>query len=162
MNCQITNLNKLIEYNSYINNLSQLKIKRIWDLKKNVKSFSKKIITYPSNTKKNIHYNNNITLKKNDIVKVKSKKEIKSLLNIYDKTGGCVFAPEMYKFCDKTHVVYKVVNQFYDEVKERMCKCKNMVLLKGALCSGKRKAFPDDCDRNCFFFWHTSWLIKIQ
>ena len=157
MNCQLTNLDKIIIYNTFWENLSQSKIDKTWSIKKNVKGLYKKFSTFSSDVKIE-----SSILEKNDIVTVKSKSDINLILNKFDSTGGCVFAPEMFKFCGKTFIVYKAVDVFYDEVKNRMCKCKNIVLLKGALCSGKRKMLPSDCDRNCFFFWHTSWLKKID
>jgi hypothetical protein len=97
-----------------------------------------------------------------DIVCVRSMDEIKSILNEKDASDGCVFTPEMYRHCGQQFKVHKRVNYFYDEVKAKICKCKNLYLLEGAFCSGERRAFPDNCDRNCFLFWHSSWLVKVD
>jgi hypothetical protein len=97
-----------------------------------------------------------------DKLKVKTKEEIRSIL---DENGGsqrCIFTPEMYGYCGKEARVFKRVDYFYDEVKSKMCKCRNLFPLEGFFCSGKREAFPDVCDRNCFLFWDSSWLEKVD
>ena len=96
-----------------------------------------------------------------DFVIVLTKDEIHSILDDWGATKGCVFTPEMYERCGKTYKVFKNIDYFYDEVKQKMCKCNNIVVLERAVCSGRRKLFSEDCDRNCFQFWHISWLKKI-
>lgn len=161
MHCQLTTLKEIMLPHSSFESISQKKIKKIWDLKKKVKAYKNKVITYPKESRQQKIILNEIPLP-GEIVRVKSETEIKKILDEYDSTGGCVFAPEMFKYCNKNFKVYKIVRQFYDEVKNRICKCKNIVLLEDAVCSGKRKLLPDDCDRNCFFFWHINWLEKIK
>lgn len=157
MHCQLTNLKKVMKPHSALENISQKKIQKVWHIKKKIKVLKNKVITYPKESQ-NAKENKKQLPLPGQIVRIKSKKEIKKILDEYDSTGGCVFAPEMFQYCEKSLTVYKIVNQFYDEVKEKFCKCKNIVLLDGALCSGQRKMLPADCDRNCFFFWHISWL----
>ena len=49
-----------------------------------------------------------------------------------------------------------------DEAKQKMCKCKDIVLLEDVLCSGRQKLYFEDCDRCCFYFWHKDWLVSLE
>jgi hypothetical protein len=94
-----------------------------------------------------------------DYVKVRSKQELLALME--EKTYKCRIMPEMYESCGKRYKVLKKVENFYDEVKQKMCKCKDIFLLEGSTCSGKLGSFPQPCDLKCFYFWHKDWLEKI-
>jgi hypothetical protein len=78
------------------------------------------------------------------------------------ESQGGKLTPEMYGLCGKEARVFMRVDYSYDEVKSKTCKCRNLLLLEGFFCSGKRKAFRDVCDRKCFLFWHSSWLEKVD
>lgn len=89
-----------------------------------------------------------------DMVRVRCKDEIQKTLDRSGRTGRCRFTLDMYNHCGKEYRIFKRVDHFYDEAKQRMCRCKDLFLLEGAYCS------PSTCDRQCFFFWHASWLEK--
>jgi len=95
-----------------------------------------------------------------NIVKVRLKNEIKSLLDIHGKYKGLPFMDEMYNYCGKEYKVLATVDYFYDESKQKLCKCKDTVILEGAFCSGKRWLYLKSCDLKCFFFWHKDLLKK--
>ena len=162
--CQLTNLLEIAENNSVRENLLQSRIKGIW--------WAKKRITFMRNRLSRLFVGSKnpavpfalpqAEIKAGDLVRVLPEAKIRSILDDWGGTKGCIFTPEMYKYCSKTYKVFKKVDYFYDEVKKKMCKCRNMVLLEDAMCSGKRKVFPADCDRNCFLFWHTTWLEKLE
>ncbi len=95
-----------------------------------------------------------------DLVRVRCKADIKRTLDGWRKTKGCTFAPLMYKECSKEHRVFKKVDYFFDEYKQKMVKCNGIVLLEGCFCNGKT-AYLKTCDRTCFYFWQSSWLEKI-
>ena len=164
MHCQLTNLLEIARSNSVIDNLLQCRIKKIW--------WNKKRLTFMRNRLSKLFIRSKILgvpfalpqaeIKVGDLVRVLPEAKIRSILDDWDGTKGCIFTPEMYKYCNKIYKVVKKVDYFYDEVKKRMCKCKNIVLLEDCICSGKRKVFPADCDRNCFLFWHTTWLEKLD
>ncbi len=67
---------------------------------------------------------------------------------------------EMYPLCGKSFKVIDQVSYFYDELKDKVCKCKDIFFLEGAVCSGKNKFFKDPCDLMCYYFWHKDWLRK--
>jgi hypothetical protein len=66
----------------------------------------------------------------------------------------------MYEYCGKEYKVIKKVDYFFDETKQKMCKCNGIFLLDGAYCTGKT-AYLALCGRNCFYFWQASWLKKV-
>lgn len=101
-------------------------------------------------------------IKPGDTVRVKSKSEINKTLDCWGKHKGCSFIGRMYEYCEKKYKVLKEVEYFFDEAKQKMCKCKNIVLLEGALCNGHQRLFFRSCDRSCFYFWHVDWLEKID
>lgn len=164
MRCQLTNIPELRLKNSRFNNLFQFRIKLVWAAKKKLLLIKNKLFNSVIAKSKQVDFGKAVQTKivSGDIVKVLSKEEIYNILNDRGATRGCVFTPEMYERCGKTHKVLKRVDWFYDEAKEKMCKCKDIVLLEGAVCSGRRKIFSEDCDRNCFQFWHVSWLKKVE
>jgi hypothetical protein len=92
------------------------------------------------------------------LVKVRSAEDIRSMLDDRNKYKGCLFIDEMFEHYGGTYTVLKKVDMFFDEVKQKMCRCKDTVILQGVLCSGRQRIYSRKCDRNCFFFWHTDWL----
>lgn len=95
-----------------------------------------------------------------DRVKVRSREEILSALDDEGKYGGCKFMRGMYEHCGKTYRVLKNVDYFFDEARQKMVKTKDLVILEGATCSGQQRLYVNQCDRNCFFFWHKEWLER--
>jgi hypothetical protein len=100
-----------------------------------------------------------INLSVGDYVRVRPREEIAEMM---DNNGyKCPIMGEMYEDCEKIFKVVREVKYFYDEVKGKFCKCKNIYLLEGSHCSGSKFSFPEACDLNCFFFWHKDWLEKV-
>jgi len=99
-------------------------------------------------------------LEAGDIVRVRSKEEIRATLNHWGEAKGCGFMPEMEQFCNTTQTVFKVVRRFIDERDYQAKRVKGIVLLHGVLCQGIAPYGP--CDRSCFFFWREEWLEKID
>ena len=104
---------------------------------------------------------NTVPIRSGDTVRVLSRDKIIMLLDYRGMHKGCPFIKEMYDHCDKEYKVLKEANYFYDEIKEKLCKCKDIVVLEGTLCSGKQKLYKETCDLRCYFFWHKDWLEKI-
>ena len=96
-----------------------------------------------------------------DTVRVLSQKQIRSMLDYRGIYKGCPFLGEQFAYCGNSYKVFKEVRYFYDERKNKLCKCNDMVLLEGTFCSGKQKLYSESCDLNCYFFWHKDWLEKI-
>lgn len=164
MPCQLTNMHELVLRNSGLNNLFQLRIKLVWSTKKKVIFLKNKLFHSIIRQKKTeaLGIFGHTQIVPGDMIKVRSEEEIRSVLNDWGGYKGCIFTPEMYGHCNKTYRVFKKIDYFYDEVKQKMCKCKDIFLLEGILCGGQRKMFPSNCDRNCFLFWHSAWLQKLE
>lgn len=102
-----------------------------------------------------------LPLKEGDLVRVKSKEEIKSTLNNLGKLKGCSFMEnEMSPYCGSVYRVHKTMERFVDERELRVKKCKGLILLDGVMCQGTT-AFGR-CDRSCYVFWREEWLEKIE
>jgi hypothetical protein len=154
--CQLQYLEELGEKNTWLN--------------RNIQYFIRKYRFYKRKTLQAIHPLNSSevllkldqgSLKPGDMVRVRSKSEIRQTLNRLRKTKGCTFQPGMWEHCLKEYKVYKKVDYFFDESKQKMCKCKDLYLLEGSCCNGVT-AYLRPCDRNCFYFWHISWLENIN
>ena len=164
MSCQLTNIpevgiEKSLSYRYY-----QKLIKLLQKINGKVLFIRIKLkrMMSPSSTKLLSKSNNFSQIKAGDIVKVKTKKEIQGMLDERGKHKGCSFIGRMYEYCGNNYTVLKEVNYFFDEAKQKMCKCKNIVLLEEVTCSGKQKLFFESCDRSCFYFWHVDWLERIE
>jgi hypothetical protein len=100
------------------------------------------------------------SLQAGDVVRVRSKEEIKATLDRWNRLRGCDFMEEMWPYCGTTQRVYKRVGRFLDERDYRMKRCRGIVFLDGLICEGTVDYGP--CDRSCFYFWREEWLEKID
>lgn len=99
-------------------------------------------------------------LQPGDLVRVRSKDEIKETLSRWNSLKGCTFLEEMWPYCGTTQHVMKKVERFLDERDYQTKKTKGVVLLEGIICAGTIDF--GKCDRSCFFFWREEWLEKIK
>ena len=163
MVCQVSCVSGIARKNSLLNNLKQNCINIIRPAKGYVISARRKALGSSSSVGK-AHPNSMIcqsSIGRDDMVKVRSREEINVILDEWRKHKGCSFMDQMYDHCEKKYRVLKEINYFFDEVKQKMVKCRDIVILDGVTCSGKRTLYKEWCDRNCFLFWHKDWLDKI-
>lgn len=99
------------------------------------------------------------TLKIGDMVRVRSKEEIRATLDRWGQLKGCSFIDEMSQYCCTIQEVFKPVHRFVDERDQNVKRTKGVVLLKNVLCQGTNTFGM--CDRSCFYFWREEWLEKI-
>lgn len=159
MSCQLKEIEKNYQNRNILVDLYQNRIRFIWWLNGQRKYLQRTAGNFISTENVDIAIQNALVdIKAGDVVTVLSREEITSTLDSHGALRGCIFVPEMFSFCDNTYRVYKKVIYFFDEVNQRMCRCKDTVLLTSVHCSGERKAFSAPCDRNCFYFWNTRWL----
>jgi hypothetical protein len=95
-----------------------------------------------------------------DLVRVRSRDEIKATLDHWGSLKGCSFMPEMWPYCDTTQRVLKPMNHFFDERDYKLRRTRGIILLEGTICQGT--ALFGQCDRACFFFWREEWLEKVE
>jgi len=163
MSCQLLHLDEMRRTSSLSAVSPHRIIRQIWAAKRFLVYFAKTIAK--ATFRRPTHVATSAAareFKAGDLVRVRSKSEIDGTLDAWCQHKGCTFIPEMYRYCGQTFRVLKQVEYFYDEVKRKSCKCRGVVFLEGVACSGERKAFPRPCDRNCFIFWRTAWLEKID
>lgn len=162
MSCQLINIQEIAQENTKLNNIFQLRIPILWAFKRNVIFLKKKVSRILKLSSKMINAKEyvNADIKSGDIVIVRSRDEIRRMLDDYRRYKGCFFVAEMYEHCGKEYKVLKTVNYFFDESKQKICKCRDTVFLDGVVCSGRQRLYSVSCDRNCFFFWRTAWLKK--
>jgi len=163
-NCQIKSVPKMCEPLSVSSKVWQRRnrlkriIKRRWRYMVNLFSEYKKKSWQKSeaDVNKSLYY----PLKPGDLVRVRSREEIKRTLNKWNQLKGCSFMEEMWSFCGTTQKIYKRVERFLDERDYLIKKSKGIVILEGVICEGTKDF--GRCDRSCFFFWREEWLEKID
>jgi hypothetical protein len=98
-------------------------------------------------------------LQPGDLVKVRSRQEVKELLDWERKTQGLLFAEAMWHYCGKQFRVVKEVKRIVVEQTGVLQKVRDTYLLEGVTCDGE--AFRG-CPRMCFWFWKGVWLQKVD
>jgi len=162
--CQLISISGLGKRNFWINNFLQMRVKILRKLKRNTIFFKNKFfrILNPESHAPNLVDSGQANIRPGEWVKVRSKNDIRRTLDDREKYKGCRFEYEMYEHCGKTYKVLKVIDYFFDEARQKMCKCQDTVILDGVVCSGRQRLYKVSCDRNCFFFWRVVWLEKIE
>jgi hypothetical protein len=100
------------------------------------------------------------SLKKDDLVRVRTKDEIVSTLDPFNELKGCAFLDEMHQYCGTEQRVFKAMERFMDERDYKVKKTRGLVLLENNFCTGT--PVFGKCDRSCFLFWREEWLKKIE
>ncbi len=104
---------------------------------------------------------NTAELAPGDPVRVRPRAVIESMLDYRGTYQGCPFIESMYAHCGGTYRVLKTASYFYDELKGKVCKVKNLVVLEGTICPGKQKLYTTRCELRCLYFWHRDWLEAL-
>ena len=155
MNCQLLALDELGERNNLLKD-------RLQYLMRKYRYYRKRLLVSlrSQNPQSDGSPTSAIEIHPGDMVRVRSKAEIRRTLDRNGKIKGCSFLKNQYDFCDKEFRVFKRVEYFFDETRQRMLKSNNLFYLEDAYCDG-RSAYLKPCDRNCFHYWHKSWLEKV-
>ncbi|MFC2071546.1 hypothetical protein ACFLUU_02350 [Chloroflexota bacterium] len=153
--CQLQFIDDIGQKNNWLNEKLQYSIRKLRWYKKKI-SLSLQAVKDASR----ISQDNQNQIQPGGLVRVRSAAEINQTLNRARKTRGCAFQKGMYNHCGKEYKVFKKVNHFFDETKQEMRKCNDIYLLEGSYCDGST-AYLRECARNCFYFWHISWLKKV-
>lgn len=90
-------------------------------------------------------------------VRVRSKEEIRAMLDRCDRQEGLAWMTTMEGCCGREFKVFRRVHKIVLESTGQIRKLKNTVLLENAICDGIY-----GCDRSCFFFWKDAWLERVR
>jgi hypothetical protein len=161
VSCQLINLGRMYE---------SLKIfESIWQFRDRLRRYIKRRFSYASNSiRRKVRrlmqpitskQTEPVVLQAGDVVRIRSKAEIRSTLGLWNELRGCVFMDEMWNYCGTTQRVLKRAEKFMDERSYKVKKARGLVILEGVICQGTIDFGP--CDRSCFFFWREEWLEKI-
>ena len=153
MTCQLTCIDELGKRPRGVNNALQEFVRKYrW--------YRKKLRQLRDNNTRHPAENPIPEFQPGDLVRVKQVSEIKQTLDNLQKTSGCTFQKGMYAHCGGEFRIYRKVDRFFDEAKQKMCRCHNIYLLEGSFCNGKT-AYIRRCHRHCHFFWHSEWLESL-
>jgi hypothetical protein len=162
MSCQLRELRKMGNELNWIDDLLQARVRILRSLKRQIiyvkRYLDRNVLSSDPSASISIGAK---PIKTGDRVKILTKSEIRKILDTHDKYKGCRFIEDMYEFCGREYTVLKQIDYFYDEVKQKLCRCQDTVILDSVVCSGKQRLYRNACDRHCFFFWHTAWLQKL-
>jgi len=90
-------------------------------------------------------------------VRVRSREEIRAMLDRCERYEGLAWMTTMEKCCGREFTVRRRVHKIVLESTGEIRKLKNTVLLEGGICDGIY-----GCDRSCFFFWKEAWLERVR
>ena len=145
----------------------------VWQLRKRVKRMTQRRWNYVVNIISQIVSKNPVAadcdidpgtnhtqLNPGDIVRVRSREEIKQSLSPWNELRGCGFMDEMFQYCNTRQRVLKKVEKFLDERDYLVKKTSGIIILENVICGGTKAFGP--CDRSCFYFWREEWLEKVE
>jgi hypothetical protein len=97
-----------------------------------------------------------------EAVRVKSKDAILKSTDPDRTLDGCLFAPQMWDYCETVHTVSRVVDSLFNERRKRTVRPRApLYILDQLTCLGRADNLVLACDHACFFLWHEDWLEKI-
>jgi hypothetical protein len=102
-------------------------------------------------------------LQPGEYVRVKSKEEIASTLDVNNRNRGLLFDVEMVPYCGGTYRVRSRVNRMVNEKTGRMVTLPNpCVILDGVVCQGCVSRNRLFCPRSIYSYWHEIWLERAE
>jgi hypothetical protein len=101
-----------------------------------------------------------LDLQPGEIVRIKSKDEITSTLDLNRLNRGMGFEEEMARSCGRTAMVMRRVDRCIDEKTGRMLSMKSpCIVLDGVVCEG---VYHANCPREFLPFWREIWLERAD
>src|SRR5882762_8094878 len=100
------------------------------------------------------------TLRKGDLVEVRSKEEVLSTLDNDGLLDGLPFMPEMLTYCGQRYRVGAVAHKTCDTVgKTGGRRLESAVHLEDLRCDGSAHG---GCEADCLMFWKEAWLRPVE
>jgi hypothetical protein len=100
-----------------------------------------------------------LNLQPGDMVRVKSREEIRATLDHLGRNRGLVFLPDMVRFCGQTFRVARRMERAVMDLTGEMRQLHNTVALETVHCSGISLGA---CGRRCYHLWREAWLEKVD
>jgi hypothetical protein len=98
-----------------------------------------------------------------EIVKVKSRDDIYKSLDAFNRLDGCLFTEQMWRYCNLSYHIIKVVSNIFIERDKRTHKTTApFYVLRNIICEGRKDCFSKKCDHSCMLLWHERWLDKVN
>jgi hypothetical protein len=102
-------------------------------------------------------------LQAGEMVRVRSREEIRRTLDDRGMNRGLRFDREMLPFCGRVFRVRRRLARFIDETKARMVVLKtDAVTLDGAVCAGELNPARWFCPRGIYAFWRECWVERVE
>jgi hypothetical protein len=104
-----------------------------------------------------------LALQPGELVRIKSRDEIRATLTPQGKNRGLWFDTEMVPYCGRTYRVRSRVARFIDDKTGKMVELSSdCLILEGVTCSGERSSWRFFCHRAIFSWWREAWLERVQ
>jgi len=103
-----------------------------------------------------------LDLKKGELVRVRSYREILETLdeNLYNR--GMSFDAEMVPYCGRTFRVLDRVGQIINEKTGKMMRLrKDCIMLEGVVCTASYAKYRKFCPRSIYPYWREIWLERV-
>ncbi len=102
-------------------------------------------------------------LQSGELVRIKSREEIRATLDERGKNRGLWFDVEMAPYCGGTHAIRSRVKRFIDDRTGKMIELKSdCFILDGVICSGERSTWRYFCHRAIYSWWREAWLERVE
>ena len=99
-------------------------------------------------------------LQPGELVRVKSKEEIVTTLDVNNSNRGLSFDPEMLWYCGREARVLRRVERIIDERTGKLLRIKRpCIVLEGVTCRG---AYHRCCPRADYPYWREIWLERVE
>jgi len=104
-----------------------------------------------------------MNLQPGDRVRVKSKEEIESTLDLRGHNRGMSYGEEQSPYCGSIRTVQKSVTHFIDEATGVMRQIKTpCIMLDGVVCKGEYSDCRLLCRREIYSWWREAWLERVE
>jgi hypothetical protein len=104
-----------------------------------------------------------LNLQPGELVRVKSKHELATVLTPDGKNRGLWFDREMLPFCGRTFAVRQRLSRFIEDRTGHMIELKTRsVTLESVVCSGERSVSRWFCSREIYPYWREAWLERVE
>ena len=101
-----------------------------------------------------------LDLQPGELVRIKSKEEIVSTLDVNNSNRGLSFDPEMLWYCGHEARVLRRVERLIDEPTGELLRLKRpCIVLDGVTCRGE---YHRCCPRADFPYWREVWLKRVE